>query len=213
MSEIATVYLVDDDSSFLTAMSRFLRAAGFCVNAFASGLEFLREMSMEARGCVVADLEMPDVSGLELQATLARAGATMPVIFLTGHGDIRTSVQAMRGGATDFLEKCAPKDEVIAAITAALALDEAEYTARRRLQEIARRFALLTKREREVLQLVVRGKMNKEIAAALGIHERTVKLHRTAVTSKVGVHSAAQLATLTREARFFEHNAPTTLGN
>lgn len=203
MNEVAAVYLVDDDASYLAATSRLLRAEGFEVTAFESALQLLQYVSPTTRGCVVADLQMPLMSGLELQAQLAQGGASLPIVFLTGRADVRSSVTAMRGGAADFLEKCATREDVVGAIRNALAREAVQHAARARLAEIERRFARLTKREREVLQYVVRGKMNKEIAAALSINERTVKLHRTAITTKVGVHSTAQLAALATEARVF----------
>ena len=203
MIGIPTVYLVDDDESFLRAMVRLLEASGFRVRAFVSSLQFLREVVPLARGCVVADLEMPQVDGLELQAALTGMEITMPMIFLTGRGDIPTSVRAMRSGASDFLEKSAPKDQMLAAIRDAFAVDATRHAAQARTQQIAVRFANLTQREREVLEQVVLGRMNKEIAATLGINERTVKLHRTAITTKVGVHSVARLAVLTRDSGIF----------
>jgi FixJ family two-component response regulator len=199
MIDVPTVHLVDDDASFLTAMTRLLRASGFCVSPWVSPVAFLDEMSPHARGCAVIDLEMPQLDGFEVQSALARTGISMPVIFLTGHGDVPSTVRAMRGGASDFLEKCAAKDEMLAAITAALDRDAAQHAERQRARELNSRFGRLTQREREVLHYVVLGKMNKEIAATLGINERTVKLHRTAITTKVGVHSVAQLALLTQE--------------
>jgi len=206
MSGGAVVYLVDDDASFLTALARELRAEGFQVGAFGSASQLLSELSPQSRGCILADLAMPDVNGLELQSRLEAAGSDLPIVFLTGYGDIQSTVQAMRHGALDFLEKRAPREELIAAVNAALARDAATFTMRSRLREVRRRFATLTRREREVLQYVVRGRMNKEIAAVLGINERTVKLHRTAITKKIGVHSVAQLAVLSREAGVFEAN-------
>jgi len=201
MASATTVHLVDDDPSFLTALSRFIRAAGFAVAVYTSAAELLASISPATRGCVVADLDMPGLSGLELQTLLPERGIAMPVVFLTGRGDISSSVRAMRSGAVDFLEKLAPSDQLLAAVTSALERDAEAQHARTTLVERRRRFDALTAREREVLLLVVRGKMNKQIAAALGIHERTVKLHRTAITSKLGVHSVAQLAVLTSEAK------------
>ena len=201
MASATTVHLVDDDPSFLTALSRFIRAAGFPVAVYTSAAELLASISPATRGCVVADLDMPGLSGLELQTLLPERGIAMPVVFLTGRGDISSSVRAMRSGAVDFLEKLAPSDQLLAAVTSALERDAEAQHARTTLVERRRRFDALTAREREVLLLVVRGKMNKQIAAALGIHERTVKLHRTAITSKLGVHSVAQLAVLTSEAK------------
>jgi FixJ family two-component response regulator len=197
------VHLVDDDTSFLAALSRLLRAEGFEIRNFASADELLAGLSPESRGCVVADLGMPGIDGLELQAILARTGIQLPVVFLTGQGDIPSTVRAMRGGAVDFLEKLAPRETLLASLQLAIERDETEHARRQRLQDLQRRFAKLTARELQVLQQVIAGRMNKQIAAELGISERTVKMHRTAITTKVGVHSAAQLATLAREAGLF----------
>jgi two-component system, LuxR family, response regulator FixJ len=200
MAGVATVHLVDDDPSFLAATSRFIRTAGFPVVTHASGAELLACVSSETRGCVVADLDMPALNGLELQTLLTGRGIRMPVIFLTGHGNIPSTVQAMRSGAVDFLEKLAPGEHLVTAIARALWRDAEARVAHKKMQERRRRFASLTERERDVLALVVQGKMNKQIAAVLGLHERTVKLHRTAISAKLGIHSVAQLAILTREA-------------
>jgi two-component system, LuxR family, response regulator FixJ len=204
MEPTGTVHLVDDENAFLTAMSRLLRIARFAVAAYPSGAELLSHVSSLTRGCVVADLDMPGISGLELQQQLSARGVTMPVVFLTAHGDIPTSVSAMRGGAVDFLEKLAPREQVLAAITRALRQDAASQLQRQRLEERRLRFATLTAREREVLVLVASGKMNKQIGAELGIHERTVKLHRTSITNKLNVDSTAQLAVLASEAGLVE---------
>jgi len=200
----ATVHLVDDDSAFLTATSRLLAAKGFAVTAFDCANALLSRVSAVTRGCVVTDLDMPDMTGLELQASLGLRGVGMPVVFLTGHADIPSSVQAMRSGAVDFLEKPAPTERLLAAIMRALDKDAETYAARMRREERRRRIAALTEREREVFALVARGGMNKQIAAVLGIHERTVKLHRTSITTKLGVHAVAQLAVLASEAGLLE---------
>jgi len=193
MSHDPVVHVVDDDGSFARALSRLLGAHGFRAQAFGSGTELLARVSREARGCVVMDLNMPGLSGLDLQDQLAQRGVSLPVVFLTGQGDIPSSVRAMHHGAVDFLEKHAPQEQLIAAVERALRSD-------RKQGELQQRFAQLTGRELEVLRHVVRGRMNKQIAADLGIHERTVKLHRTAVTTKLGVRSVAELTTLAREA-------------
>lgn len=203
MSGCRTVYLVDDDESFVAALSRLLRVSGMDPRPFTSATHFLESLDANARGCVVADLSMPDMSGFDLQARLAASPAPMPIVFLTGHGDIPASVRAMRNGAVDFLEKRVPAEELLHAICMALERDATESTSRSRLTDIRARFARLSTREHEVLQHVVEGRMIKEIAAALDIHERTVKLHRTAITRKVGVQSAALLATLAQEAGLF----------
>jgi FixJ family two-component response regulator len=198
-----SVYLVDDDESHLRAVARMLSAQGFPVRTYSSGAALLSGVNGDTRGCVVADLEMPELDGLQLQAALARGGILMPVVFLSGRGDIPHTVQAMREGAVDFIEKHASGDQLVAAIRRALERDAAESAERGRQGELARRFASLTPRELEVLAEVIDGLLNKQIAAKLGICERTVKMHRTSITTKVGVHSAARLATLAREAGLF----------
>jgi FixJ family two-component response regulator len=191
-----TVYVVDDDASFRKAISRLLRAAGHPVEGFASASEFLGRLPDTGPGCVVADLQMPGLSGLDLQAALRGSGNPLPVLFLTGHGDIPTSVRAMRLGAEDFLTKRAPREALLAAVDRALDRDARERSERERVEAARGRFGALSGREREVLEHVLRGRLNKQIAADLGIHERTVKLHRTAITSKVGVQSVAELTQL-----------------
>jgi FixJ family two-component response regulator len=185
--------VVDDDASVRNALGRMLRASGYTVQLYASGQEFLDQCSTATAGCVLVDLDMPGLSGLELQMALARSNHPLPVVFLTGRGDIPSSVRAMRQGAEDFLTKQAPKADVLAAVERALARDTRERANRDRL-------AGLTPREREVLGHVVAGKLNKQIAAALGLNERTVKLHRTAITTKLGVPSVAELTKLWIEA-------------
>lgn len=195
-----TVFLVDDDVSFLRSLSRFLRAAGFRVVVHNSAAEFLGDLKADMNGCVITDLRMPGMDGMGLQRALQQAGSPLPILFLSAHGDIPSTVQAMRGGAEDFLTKHAPKAHLLAAVKRALAHNEMKRAEQAHLQALRRPFESLTEREREVLRLVVQGKMNKEIAAGLGIHERTVKLHRTHITIKLGVRSVAELARLVHEA-------------
>jgi two-component system response regulator FixJ len=202
-SPAPTVFVVDDDASFLTAVSRLLRVTGHPVKTFSSASEFLQSLPAAGSGCVVADLQMPGLSGLDLQAALARMDNPLPVLFLTGHGDIPTSVRAMRQGAEDFLTKRAPKEALLDAVNRALARDARERAERVRIRGLRARFDVLTEREREVLQHVLRGQLNKQIAADLGIHERTVKLHRTAIKTKLGVPSVAELTRLAQEAGLF----------
>ena len=154
---------------------------------------------------------MPGMNGLELQAALAQSRHPLPILFLTGHGDIPSSVRAMRDGAEDFLEKRAPKAQLLGAVKHALARDAQERESRARQREVRARFDPLTKRELEVLGHVVRGQLNKQIAGDLGIHERTVKLHRTAITTKLRVQSVAELTRLTDEAGLFRSSAPPSL--
>jgi FixJ family two-component response regulator len=204
-----TVHIVDDDASFLTAASRLLRASGFAVKTFSSASDFLAQRNTDVPGCVVADLQMPEMNGLDLQSALARTRNPLPTLFLTGQGDIPSSVRAMRGGAEDFLEKSAPKEKLVDAVKRALARDEREREERARQRKLRALFEALTERELEVLGYVVQGRLNKQIAAALGIHERTVKLHRTAITRKLGVPSVAELTRLTQDAGIFTASAPT----
>lgn len=201
---VPTVFIVDDDVSFLRSISRFLKASGFQVAIHNSAAEFLTMLKPGTAGCVVSDLEMPGMDGMALQEQLQKAGSPLPILFLTGQGDIPITVQAMRRGAEDFLTKQAPKEAVIAAVKRALANNEQERAERARLQALRDRFALLTERELEVLRHVIQGKLNKQIAGDLGIHERTVKLHRTHITTKLQVHSVAELTRLVQEAGVFE---------
>jgi FixJ family two-component response regulator len=194
------VHMVDDDPSFLTAMSRLLKASGFKVLPFSSASAFLQQHGPETAGCVVVDVHMPGLDGFGLQAALAATSNPLPVLFLTGEGDIASTVRAMRSGAEDFLEKTAPKEALLDAVQRALARDARERGARCRHAALRARLETLTQREREVLGHVVQGRLNKQIAADLGIHERTVKLHRTAITTKLGVRSAAELARLVQQA-------------
>jgi FixJ family two-component response regulator len=204
-----TVHIVDDDAAFLAATSRLLRASGFAVKTFASAGDFLAQRKEDAPGCVLADVQMPGMNGLELQAALARSANPLPILFLTGHGDIPSTVRAMRDGAEDFLEKRAPKEQLLAAVERAMARDVRERGALARHRDLRARFDTLTPRELEVLGHVVRGQLNKQIAGDLGIHERTVKLHRTAITTKLQVQSVAELTRLTDEAGVFTASAPT----
>ena len=206
MSAAGVVYIVDDDASFRRAVTRMLTAAGLNVQCYSSGTELLAHLSddsAEEAGCVLADLCMPGLDGLQLQEACAQAGVALPFVFLTGHGDVPSAVSAMQHGAVDFLDKSAPQQALLGSLGRALERDTSARAARLRRQQLERRFATLTGREREVLEHVVHGRMNKQIAAALGIHERTVKLHRNAITTKLGVRSVAELTTLTREIGLF----------
>ena len=198
------IHIVDDDASVRAAISRLLQSRGFVVRTFESAAEFLATRDNDdTPGCVLADVQMPGINGLELQSALARLRHPMPILFLTGHGDIPSSVRAMRDGAEDFLEKRAPKEQLLSAVERALARDAQERQSRARQREACERFSTLTAREIEVLGHVVRGKLNKQIAGDLGIHERTVKLHRTAITTKLHVQSVAELTRLTDQAGLF----------
>jgi len=187
------IYLVDDDPSFLRALSRRLRAADYQVETFASAEEFLTRRRSDAAGCAVFDLQMPGPGGLELQEALAQAEEPLPVVFLTAHGDISSSVQAMKRGAADFLTKPVRGDVLLDAVQRALARGAAARETRRQKRAWGARYESLTSREREVFTLVVRGLLNKQIADVIGTRERTVKAHRAQVMQKMGVQSPAEL--------------------
>ncbi|MEJ8821601.1 response regulator [Variovorax humicola] len=195
-----TVHIVDDDASFLTATARLLLASGFIVKTFQSAMDFLAQREADAPGCVVADMQMPGLNGLELQAALAATPNPLPLLFLTGHGDISSSVRAMRSGAEDFLEKHAPKEQLLDAVRRALERDAREREARAHRQALQGRFDALSARELEVLSHVLRGRLNKQIAGDLAINERTVKLHRTSIMAKLQVRSVTALTQLVQEA-------------
>ena len=200
------VHVVDDDGPFLLAMSRLLRASGFAVKTYVSASDFLAERDEDAPGCVVVDLQMPEIGGLDLQAALARAPHPLPLLFLTGHADTASTVQAMRGGAEDFLEKTAAKEVLLDAVRRALERNEHEREERSYREELRARFAAISTREREVLEHVLRGRLNKQIAGDLGIHERTVKVHRKSIMTKLSVRSVAALAQLSQEAGLPVHS-------
>ena len=195
-----TVHVVDDDQSFLMAMARFLRASGFATRTYASAREFLAQPRDDEPGCVVVDLRMPEVDGLDFQSALARSEFPLPVLFLTGHADTASTVRAMRDGAEDFLEKTASKSLVLDAVRRALVRDEKEREERSYRNELLARFAAISAREHEVLGHVLHGRLNKQIASDLGIHERTVKVHRKSIMTKLSVRSVAALAQLSQEA-------------
>jgi FixJ family two-component response regulator len=195
------IHVVDDDVFHLRSLSRLLRISGFEVRIHDSAAEFLANLPADEHGCVITDLMMPEMDGIALQQALCVAGNPLPIIFLTGHGDVPVTVRAMKNGAEDFLTKNAPKDELIAAVNRALERNRLDRLENAELREKRKVFELLTAREMQVLRIVLQGLLNKQIAAELGIHERTVKLHRTHITTKLGVHSVAELARLVQDAR------------
>lgn len=191
-----TVFIVDDDIDVLRALERVLKAAEYGVRIYTSPVEFLAEHDAGIPGCAVLDVSMPGLDGLEVQAALGASFATRAVVFLTGAGDIPTSVRAMRAGAVDFLTKPASSGDLIAAIERAIARDA---NARRVSEEVAvieARLSRLTLREREVLALVAAGRLNKQIAGELGTSEKTIKVHRGRVMEKMGVRTVADLVRL-----------------
>jgi len=191
-----TVFVVDDYAPLRSAISRLLRAAGFAVAAFASPEKFLAQYDPHTPGCLVLDLDMPAVHGLELQRILATKGSVLPIIFLTGHGDIPKSVQAMKRGARDFLTKPVNDKDLLAAVRVAIERDALARREQAKLSEICARLDTLTPREREVLEHVVAGKSNKQTAGDLGVTEATIKMHRARVMAKMKVQAVADLVRL-----------------
>lgn len=195
-SESAMVFVVDDDDGVRKSLERLLRGAGYPVETFASAADFMRREPPDKPGCAVLDLAMPAISGLELQQWLRTQDWLLGIVFLTGHGDIASSVSAMRAGAVDFLTKPVDEDCLLAAIDAALIDQHLSHRNRAEIDEVRARFARLSKSEDEVMRRVVEGKLNKQIAATLGISEKTVKAHRAKVMQKTGARSVAELVQL-----------------
>ena len=188
-----TVFVIDDDPSVRRALERQLRTAGFRVETFESAQDYVARAPQAAIACIVTDVRMPGMSGLDLQDSLAQAGGALPMVFITGHGDIPTTVRAMKGGAVDFLPKPASEREILAAVAEALERSRAIERERRELGSLRARYEALTAREREVLALVAAGLLNKVIADRLGIQETTIKVHRGRVMEKMGAASFADL--------------------
>jgi FixJ family two-component response regulator len=193
MSQIPIIGLVDDEPGMLKALRRLLTAEGFHVRAFASAAEFVRGEDRAQVDCLVLDVSMPGLTGLELQEHLNREDARLPVVFLTGQGDIPMSVRAIKAGAVNFLTKPVTDTDLLAAVHAALAEARRLQDERRALAGLRQRLATLTPREREVLRHVITGKLNKQIAADLGTSEQTIKIHRMRLTAKLGLTSVAEL--------------------
>ncbi|HSI65103.1 MAG TPA: response regulator [Candidatus Saccharimonadia bacterium] len=189
----STVHVVDDDESLRVALTRLLRAAGYHVEAYASAGEFLLRRRSAMSGCLLLDVRMPGPSGLELQAALQNERDALPIIFLTAHGDIPMSVQAMKQGATDFLTKPVERDALLHAIKNALARQSTSLDSQRSVDDFHSRLRSLTDREHQVFVRVVSGKLNKQIAAELGTAERTIKAHRSQVMAKMQAASLADL--------------------
>jgi FixJ family two-component response regulator len=187
------VFVVDDDADVRRALERLLRSAEYETRLFGSSADFLAAHDPELEGCLILDLAMPDMNGLEVQASLAASGCPRPVIFLSGNGSIATSVTAMRAGAVTFLTKPVENRDLFAAVDEGLRLDAEERTRGSRRHAVAKRIATLTPRERQVLAHVVSGRLNKQIAADLGTVVKTIKVHRARVMQKMGVRSLAQL--------------------
>ncbi len=199
-SDSATVFIVDDDQSVRTALARLMRSAGLHAETFASAKEFLEREHPDGPGCMVLDLSMPGSTGLDLQQDMAAADIDLPIVFLTGHGNVPSSVKALKSGAVDFLEKPVDEDRLLSAIKDAVEQDIRTRRDRDKLSEIQGRVARLTRRERQVFRLVVQGKLNKQAAAELGMSEKTVKVHRARVMQKMEADSLAELVRLAERA-------------
>jgi FixJ family two-component response regulator len=194
------VYLVDDDVGVLKALTRVLNIGGYEVLAFSSPSEFLAGHDPSIPGCAIFDVSMPGLDGIELQAAMQAGGVERPVIFITGVGDIPTSVQAMKAGAVDFLTKPVKSRELLAAVALALEKEARTLERRNELASINDRLSKLTPREREVLTHVIAGRLNKQIAEDLGIVEKTIKLHRGRMMHKMGVRTVADLVRIAEQA-------------
>jgi FixJ family two-component response regulator len=210
------VYLLDDEESVVVALSRMLLGEGFDIRTSTSALGFLNSHDPEVPGCLVTDVLMPQMSGLQLQRALLSSGSDRPIVFITGKGDIPTTVQAMKAGAVSFLSKPVRRADLMAAVREAIAKDLAARELRHEQRTIRTRLESLTVRERQVLALVTTGMLNKQIAAELGAAEKTIKVHRGRVMEKMQVRSAAALVRLlSRDSAFgngADHQAPTGAG-
>jgi len=198
-----TVFVVDDDVAMRRSLENLIRSVGLRVEAFASAQDFLRSRREDVAGCLVLDVRLPGLSGLDLQKRMAEADIEIPIIFITGHGDIPMTVQAMKAGAVEFLPKPFRDQELLDAIQQALERDRKAHEQRTEIEGLRRRFDSLTPREREVMALMVAGLLNKQMAGELGASETTVKIHRRHVMEKMGAGSLAELV------RMAERGIPT----
>ena len=195
------VFVVDDDLSVREALSSLIRSVGLRVETFASAQEFLRYQRPDVTACLVLDVRMPGLSGLDLQRELAHAEKRIPIIFITGHGDIPMSVRAMKAGAIEFLPKPFRDEDLLDAIREGLERDQADRQQRGELAEIQDKYATLTSREREVIVLLVKGMLNKQVAAELGITEITIKVHRRRILQKMNAKSLPALVRMVEKLR------------
>ena len=192
-SDAQVVHVVEDDPSARAATTRFLRVAGHTVREYGSAAEFIEHCSPRARGCLVLDLNLPGESGLDLQQALASGPDPLPIVFLTGAAEVRDSVRAMKFGAVDFLTKSSDGDQLLEAVSRALARDSDDRARRERRRSLHQRYERLTAREQEVFRHLISGRLNKQICADLGAAEATIKIHRHRVLAKMGADSIADL--------------------
>ena len=195
-----TIFVIDDDPSVRKSLSRLLRSMGYAVEAFSSAEEFLVREHFDGIGCIILDVQMPGLSGMDLQVELGKAEYSMPIVFITGRGDIPMSVEAMKRGAVHFLTKPFDDKELIEAVKEAIEKDRKAKAELSEVRDIRGRIGLLTPREYEILRYVVSGMLNKQIAYTLNIAEKTVKIHRGRVMEKMGIDSVAELVRLTAKA-------------
>ena len=203
-----TTFLVDDDPAVLKAITRLLNAAGYRTRSFSSPQEFLSAHDPSIPGCAIIDLVMSDLDGLHLQQALLETGSERPIIFLSGKGDVSTSVRAMKAGAVDFLTKPVKREALFSAVVRAAKVDALSRQKRDESKSIGDRLATLTHREREVLEYVIAGRLNKQIAASLGTVEKTVKVHRGRMMAKLAVKSVADLVRLADKAGIVPAQGP-----
>jgi FixJ family two-component response regulator len=196
MTGIPVIHVVDDDASFRTAISRLLKASGYEVAAYESAAAFLRDIDNDRAGCILLDVQMPTVGGLQLQEELVKLSHGWPIIFMTGHAEIPTSVRAIKAGAEDFLTKPVSQQTLLEAIQRALVRHAAQLRGQEQLNCLKALISTLTPRESEVFALMVRGKLNKQIAYLLGTSERTIKAHRHMVMEKLQVQSFAEVVSI-----------------
>lgn len=195
--EVPTIFVVDDDAAVRSSLAMLLKSVSLAVETFESASSFLEQLPDEPSGCLVLDIRMPGMSGVELQQQLKQRGCPLPIIFITGHGDVSMAVHAMREGAIDFIEKPFRDQELLDRIYQALELDRTRRRAADEAIQLRERFAGLTPREHDVMLRIARGQANKVIAIELGLSERTVEIHRAKVMHKTGAKSLAELVSMT----------------